>query len=441
MVVISMGSAATTSERRRASRFLARLTRAVRAVATTTEATQTLSVVTTGAREAVDAQFVALLLREDDNLVLAAIDGFGSAVTYAASDRQTRDALASDDAGRSALAMSTGQPVVVDDFATDARFLQWSETAKGYGFRSMVSIPLPVEDRHVGVLNAYFTDVRGTSEDDVSLLVAYAEQAALAIARTQAYEHERAAVARLQEADTLKSEFIATVSHELRTPLHIVEGFLETVLARWDDFPDAERRQLLDRVAHNARQLDRLIAQLLDFSRVEANRVSVAPVDCDLGVEVSQIVERLGGVLAHHDVVVDVASVRVQADPAALEHVVGNLLTNAAKFSDRGSRIEVSGEAHDGEALVRVRDHGIGVAPEDQDRIFEPFVQGPFQIPGRRGTGVGLAIVTRYIELSGGRVTLESTPGQGSCFTVALPLAAAAGADAVTPPAPTLSPV
>jgi signal transduction histidine kinase len=425
MIVISVGSAATTTERRRAARFLARLTRAVRAVATSAEPAETLCVVTTGAKEAVDASFVALLLREGDRLVLAAIDGFGTRVGYDASERQRREAVANADAGPSAVAMATGQPVVVDDFDTDERFSQWAETAKTHGFRSMVSIPLPVEDHRVGVLNAYFAQQRGATDDDVSLLVAYAEQAALAIARTQAYEHERQAVVRLEEADALKSEFIATVSHELRTPLHIVEGFLETVLARWDDFPDSERRQLLDRVAHNARELDRLIAQLLDFSRVDANRVSVSPRPCDLASEVGEIVGRLAAVLSHHEVVVDVAqAVSVFVDPAALEHIVGNLLTNAAKFSDRGSRIEISGEVHDGEALVRVRDHGIGVAPEDQDRIFEPFVQGPFQIPGRRGTGVGLAIVSRYIELSDGRIEVSSLPGEGACFVVALPLVA-----------------
>jgi PAS domain S-box-containing protein len=238
----------------------------------------------------------------------------------------------------------------------------------------------------------------------------------------RALETEREAVEQLRQADRIKDEFLALVSHELRTPLAAIVGFSLALSQAGED--EAVRAQIADRIAGNAEEMRRMVERLLDFSRLQAGRVEVEPLDIVLREAIDRICLNLTGLLGEHRLEVDVSpEIRTRADVDGLSRIMSNLITNAVKFSPPASSIWVRAVEDEGWVTVSVRDSGTGIAEELQDRVFERFFQAPNQPPGRRGTGVGLAIVHRYVELHGGRIWLESEPGQGTTFFFTLPSA------------------
>ncbi len=410
-----------TRERRRTATNLDRLHRALRTVTATPSLGATLDSVIASVNRSVGADQTGVLLLQGGDLVLAAptvvSDRWGS--RQFSSFREASSRTAPDDRSPQALAVTTGETVVVADIDHDARFPEWTEqwaaAMHGFGLASMIIVPLRIGTDVIGVLTACFGHTGALEEDEVGLLEAYAEQVALVIARAQAY-------ADLEEADRLKSEFLAMVSHELRTPLTATKGFVDTVLLHWDRLQELQRRQLLERASSNADLLARLIEQLLSFSRVDGGRVQLHPEVGQLGEIVDQVADDLLPILDGHALEVDIpAALAVVADRQALVHVLGNLLTNAVKFSPEGSAVLVSAGAVDGEVVVSVHDDGIGIAPEEQERIFERFYQSAGPLASRRGTGIGLAIVHRLVEMHGGRVWVESELGAGSTFSFTLP--------------------
>jgi signal transduction histidine kinase len=240
--------------------------------------------------------------------------------------------------------------------------------------------------------------------------------------RRQAEETLRLSVERLQEADQLKDEVLAVVSHELRTPLAAIVGF--SFALRQGDDPE-ERAEIAKRVSANAEEMRRMVDRLLDFTRLQAGRVEVDPVDVVLRESVERICLNLGNVLGEHRIVIDVGGgIRARADEDGLTRIIGNLVTNAAKFSPPGTTIRIGAEQDDAWVTVSVGDEGIGIPAELQGRVFERFFQGQDQPVGKGGTGVGLAIAHTYAELHGGRIWLESTEGTGTTFFFTLPAAA-----------------
>ncbi|MCU1461910.1 MAG: putative Histidine kinase [Acidimicrobiales bacterium] len=239
----------------------------------------------------------------------------------------------------------------------------------------------------------------------------------------EAYERERLAADRLRDANGMKDEFLATVSHELRTPLTIISGFAETLRHHHDQLDGDRRDEFVDRIRSSADAMGRMVEQLLDFSRLQAGNVAFAPENVPIVESLRRTADGLGALLAAYTVVVEGPPALVAwTDPQALDRIVSNLLTNAAKFSAAGTRIEVSVRRAGDEVEVRVRDHGIGVPPGEEERIFERFVQ-LVTVPGHRGTGVGLAVARRYAELAGGRIWADQPPdGGGAVFAFTLPI-------------------
>ncbi|MFP5321495.1 MAG: ATP-binding protein [Acidimicrobiia bacterium] len=234
---------------------------------------------------------------------------------------------------------------------------------------------------------------------------------------------DRDEMSRLREADRLKDRFLATVSHELRTPLTAVRGFGEVLKQQWGAIDEAERRQLLERIVVNASVMEAMIEQLLDYSRLQAGRVEVQLAPLDLDEAVADMVDALELQLSAHEVVVRTGGVHVVADRFAFGHVMRNLLTNAAKYSRAGTKIEVEAERDGDVVRIHVRDEGIGIAPEDQSRVFQSFFQSAPALSDVRGTGVGLNVARRYAQLQGGTIDLVSEVDVGSTFTFTLPAA------------------
>ena len=235
-------------------------------------------------------------------------------------------------------------------------------------------------------------------------------------------ERERSAAERLRELDGLKDEFLSTVSHELRTPLTSIGGFVHLLLDERGPQDDAVRRQLLERISHNAAEMGGKVEQILDYARMQAGRWDLRSQAVDLAAAASRCADDLGAARRGHHLSLNVApGTSAYVDPEVFGHILGNLLTNAAKYSPEGSAITVTAGAAGGRALLRVRDRGNGVAPEDRPHLFDRFFRGAAAATGRRGTGIGLSIVHRYVTLSGGRVWFDAPDGGGSQFSFTLP--------------------
>ena len=310
--------------------------------------------------------------------------------------------------------------------------------------REAAHIPLVYFDHVVGVLGLGAT--QGFSRKASNALSAIAPSLAVALANAAAnervaeqsrrlaeqnelLEEQRSRIARtaeeLQRAGALKDRFLASVSHELRTPMTVILGFTGTLLRGNQGALNTAQRESLERVQRNAKLLLGLINDILDISKIEAGKTELAPARISVPAFLAQIQADFEGAARRKGLVLDTAAVdvtEVTTDPARLTQIVSNLIGNALKFTERG-RIDVRAEARSGSrwALV-VSDTGIGVPEDEQRSIFEEFRQGEApEHRGRGGTGLGLAIVKRLALVLGGTVSLESSRGEGSRFTVTLP--------------------
>lgn len=230
----------------------------------------------------------------------------------------------------------------------------------------------------------------------------------------------RPAVDALREADELKSKFLSMASHELRTPLTSIAGFSSTLLHRWEQIPDDQRRELVGVIETQSTRLSRMIDQLLTMSRIEAGALVTHVKEVDLRPVLARAAEGVG----HPEIVVDAPSdLRVVADPDHLEQIVINFLGNALKYGSAPVRVEAC--RRDGSRIeVRVVDHGPGVPEAFRPRMYEQFAQASTG-DGRsaRGTGLGLSIVQRLAQAQDAELDYEQVEPTGACFIVRLPAA------------------
>jgi signal transduction histidine kinase len=303
-----------------------------------------------------------------------------------------------------------------------------------------VALPLLRAGRTIGRLRMTARDALTPTQVDG--LRGAADLIAVATYNVELYEREQATVRRLQEVDKLKDAFLGTISHELRTPITAIGGFVRLLVERWDDLPDDQRRDFLRRVGRNSASLGMLVDDLLDFARLErqalSTNVTATPLDTVVSTFVAQVVPALGD----HPVETDLApGIMALADPRAMERVLANLLTNAAKFSPPGSPIEVGLRAGDEVAILAVSDHGPGIAEEDRLRVFTRFYRGESEAArSTRGAGIGLAVVHELVTQMGGDIEVRPREPHGTTMIIRLPLADAATADPTTaPPAPRTS--
>ena len=255
----------------------------------------------------------------------------------------------------------------------------------------------------------------------------------------------------LEEVDRLKTQFISMASHELRTPLTAVSGFIQVARRRItraaaQDDPNVDWKQEATRAAETlelaqrqSRRLGRLVDELLDVSRLQQGRVELQPSDVDLVVALREVVDRMRLLSTTHtielDTEIETAIARVDRD--RIDQVFENLVGNAVKYSPSGGRVLVRLEAQGDEARISVTDQGIGIAPDELERIFNIFCRSPDPRAGHvGGLGLGLYIGREIITRHGGKLWAESPPGtgSGSTFYVSLPLLSAvpAASPAVT---------
>jgi signal transduction histidine kinase/ActR/RegA family two-component response regulator len=298
------------------------------------------------------------------------------------------------------------------------------------GWRSVLAVPMLQEGVVVGALVVRRRKSGDFSQDTAELLQTFASQSALAIVNARLFRELERRTGELQVASRHKSEFLASMSHELRTPLNAVIGFSEVLLQRM--FGDLNERQddYLRDILGSGRHLLELLNDILDLSKVEAGRMELDPstfsVSGALDYSLAMVRERAATHGITLDLDVDPAIGDIETDELRFKQVVLNLLSNAVKFSADGGVVCVRAEIEDSELRVTVTDSGIGVAPEDQERIFESFQQAGRARGHREGTGLGLTLCRRIVELFGGRIWLDSEVGVGSTFGFSVPVDRAA---------------
>lgn len=321
-------------------------------------------------------------------------------------------------------AASSGTPVQVADLS-EIELDPHLRLLFDAGWRSLVVIPLVRPDRIVGALVVRRLTTGAFSDETCGMLTAFASQSAIAL--TNARLHEQLELQRSELATTSqhKSDFLASMSHELRTPLNAVIGFSEVLLERMFGELNDRQAEYVQDILDAGRHLLALLNDVLDLSKVEAGRmeldVATFPTTDAIHSVLALVRERAGqhGVELRFDA--SDAPTHVTADELRLKQVLLNVVGNAVKFTPAGGTVTVRAWTEGPEVLITVTDTGIGVAEADRSRIFDSFQQGARSASSSEGTGLGLTLTRRIVELHGGRMWLESEVGVGSTFGLALP--------------------
>jgi signal transduction histidine kinase len=316
-------------------------------------------------------------------------------------------------------------PVQVPDLAAEPDYPLHAAMMKS-GIRALLGVPLLREGEVIGALVVRRKRAGPFADETVELVKSFAAQSSLAVHNARMFHEIEVKSRELEAASRHKSEFLANMSHELRTPLNAVLGYAELIQDGIYGEVPAKMQDVLERIQQNGRHLLGLINDVLDLSKIEAGQLTLAPSDYSMRELVLDVVSATEALVAEKKLALEVDLPpdlpRGCGDERRLTQVLMNLVSNAIKFTDAGS-IGIQAKVEDSTFLVTVTDTGVGIAPEDRERIFEEFQQVDSSSTRRKGgTGLGLAITRRIVELHGGRIWVESTPGHGSTFAFTLPL-------------------
>jgi len=319
------------------------------------------------------------------------------------------------------------EPIQVPDI-TEPGAYQSSvrDTLIRFGYRALLSVPLLREDHIIGSLSFNRKTPGEFPSELVDVLKTFATQSALAIQNARLF-HEIADKSRqLEAASRHKSEFLANMSHELRTPLNAVIGFSEVLLQRMFGALTDKQDEYLKDIYASGQHLLSLINDILDLSKIEAGRMELAPAPFHLPSALDNAVTLVRGRADRHGIALQVDIDRqlgeLLGDERKVKQVVLNLLANAVKFTPEGGRIGLTARRRDGAVEIAVTDTGVGIAPEDQAAIFEEFRQVGSDERKQEGTGLGLTLAKKFVELHGGRIWVESEVGRGATFAFTLPV-------------------
>jgi signal transduction histidine kinase len=333
-----------------------------------------------------------------------------------------------------------GQPVLVDDIRTawDRMHAPNQQLAALVGTKCLVSVPLKIKDIVIGALTVDREQEQSLGQDDLDLMTTVASQVAIALDNAEAYrqiealnagleDKVRERTVELERLNELKSLFLSHVSHELRTPLTAIRGFVENMLSGLLGPLDTRQEGYLTRVKVNSDRLVRMIADLMDRTRIETGKIELSLAEVSLCKLANDVIEQLVPLTAAKSLRIELRCVDtdlvVMGDWDKLSQVLINLLDNAVKYTPDHGDIIVQIEKDDAQmARVRVRDSGCGIPASYLPKLFDPFFQVAGQKTYAKGLGLGLSIVKNLVEAHKGQVQVHSEEGHGAEFAFTVPL-------------------
>jgi signal transduction histidine kinase len=318
-------------------------------------------------------------------------------------------------------------PVQIADIRDSSVYMsRVRDAALAAGYRALLAVPLLAEDEVVGALIVIRRTPGEFEARVVDVLRTFSAQSALAIQNARLFREIEDKSRQLEAANRHKDEFLASMSHELRTPLNAVIGFSEVLLERMFGELNAKQEDYLQDILASGRHLLSLINDILDLAKIEAGRMDLDVEEFDVVQAIDNAVVLVRERATRKGLTLDTRLDRdlgsLRGDQRKVKQVLLNLLSNAVKFTPEGGRVEVRAQRLDGHVEVSVTDTGIGIAAEDLDAVFEEFRQvGTDYAKKHEGTGLGLTLSRKFVELHGGRIWVKSQPGQGSTFAFTLP--------------------
>jgi PAS domain S-box-containing protein len=365
---------------------------------------------------------LALLSQDGDSLEII------GAIGYSAQAIDSWRRLSLSQAAPLTEAVRSKTPLLIESPAALAERYPWLVQQAQPDHRAWAVIPLLVEGRVSGALGLSFSQAHAFSADERAFLLTLASQYAQALERARLYEAERQARAQAEAAVRLRDQFLSIAAHELKTPLTSLLGYAQLFqrrALRASNLGEADQRALDVIVAQTAR-LNRMVAALLDVARIESGQLSITRASLDLCDLARRVVEEAREQAEQHplEIICESKQLIIDGDDLRLEQVLQNLIQNAIKYSPPGAPVSVRIERQGALASVAVVDHGIGIPEAALAQLFQRFYRAP-NVDERQisGMGIGLFVVKEIVLLHNGTVAVESVEGQGSTFTIRLPLA------------------
>lgn len=312
--------------------------------------------------------------------------------------------------------LEEGMDIVADDIEKADLPDYFIDTHKKMNIKSFIAVPLKKNNHKWGVLAlSQVHKYRKWTKAEIQLLHTVADQAYIAIRQAELYEKS-------QEATKLKNEFITNMSHEIRTPLNSILGFSQ--LLGKSDCTEEKQQKYLNNISLSANHLLELVNSILNFSKIESGEMSLCIEKFDLANTIKEIISSIKSMAIQKNITIntEIPEITLEADTTKLKQILLNLLSNAIKFTSENGQITIRTKSKKNELIIEVEDTGIGIAEEDKDKIFKYFSQvDSSHSRNQEGTGLGLIIAKKLVELHNGTIHFESKKGKGSKFWFTLP--------------------